>query len=360
MDLGQLLDTTIWGNSLRQWLIAVSVGIGTAFLLRIVIKFVIARLRKVARTTETPWDDILLQVLRSTLAALYILVAAFIAASMVTLPDPLYELIRKTLGVLFIVQCGVWTMTGVRGWISDYRARQVGTHPGAVTTMSAVGFMAQIAIWSIVLLLSLANVGINVTALMTTLGVGGIAVALALQSVLGDLFASLSIVFDKPFLIGDFINVDGLVGTIEHVGLRSTRVRSLSGEQLVFSNTDLLKSRIANFGKLRERRILFTIDVTYDTPLAQLRAIPDMLREAVTSQEHTRFDRAHFKAHGESALTFEVVYFVLGPDYKLFMDIQQAINLRLHEGFSAAGIQFAFPTRTVHLAGREAAAVGAG
>jgi len=201
----------------------------------------------------------------------------------------------------------------------------------------------------VILLLALDNFGVNITTLVTGLGIGGIAVALALQSVLGDLFASLSIVLDKPFVIGDFINVDEYMGTVEHIGLKTTRVRSLSGEQLVFSNSDLLKSRIRNYKHMQERRVAFTIGVTYQTPLDRVAAIPSIIRKIIEAQGGVRFDRSHFKTYGDSALVFETVYYVLSSDYNAYMDIQQAINLRVYEEFAAEGIEFAYPTRTLYM-----------
>jgi small-conductance mechanosensitive channel len=192
---------------------------------------------------------------------------------------------------------------------------------------------------------------VNVTALITGLGIGGVAIALALQAVLGDLFASLSIVLDKPFVIGDFITVGEFAGTVEHVGLKTTRVRSLSGEQVIFSNSDLLNGRIRNFKRMSERRILFGVGVTYQTPLESLRKIPGMIRAIVEGQSKTRFDRCHFKGFGDSSFDIETVYFVLDPDYAVYMDIQQAINFEIIRQFTAEGITFAYPTRTLFVAG---------
>jgi small-conductance mechanosensitive channel len=209
--------------------------------------------------------------------------------------------------------------------------------------------LGRLATWVVVLLLGLDNLGIDVTALVAGLGVTGIAVALAVQNILGDLFASLSIVLDKPFVIGDFLAVGDMMGSVEYVGLKTTRLRSLSGEQLVFSNSDLLGSRIRNFGRMAERRALFTIGVTYQTPREKLERIPQMIREAVEAQPQTRFDRSHFARYGDSAITFETVYYVTVPEYPVYMDIQQAINLRIHEAFEREGIEFAYPTQTVFL-----------
>jgi small-conductance mechanosensitive channel len=234
--------------------------------------------------------------------------------------------------------------------IGRYRKEQAAEDPGLATALGAVGILAQGIIWAIFLLLILQNLGIQITALVTGLGIGGIAVALAVQNVLGDLLASLSIVLDKPFVIGDFVVVGEFSGTVEHVGLKTTRVRSLSGEQLVFSNSDLLGSRIRNFKRMQERRVAFTVGVTYGTGADKLERIPGMIREVVEGRELVRFDRCHFKSYGDFSLNFETVYYVLLPDYTSYMDVQQAINLEIYRRFQDAGIEFAFPTQTIFLA----------
>jgi small-conductance mechanosensitive channel len=172
-------------------------------------------------------------------------------------------------------------------------------------------------------------------------------VALAAQNILGDLFASASIVLDKPFVMGDFVIVDDHLGTVERIGLKTTRIRSLSGEQLVFSNNDLLQSRIRNFKRMYERRVVFSIGVTYQTPHDKLAEIPALLRAAVEAREQVRFDRAHFKEYGDFSLNFEIVYYVLSPDFNIYMDIQQAINLEIHREFERRDIEFAYPTQTI-------------
>ena len=209
--------------------------------------------------------------------------------------------------------------------------------------------------WSIVLLLALDNLSIDVTALVTGLGIGGIAVALAAQNILGDLFASLTIVLDKPFLLKDFLIVNEFLGTVEHIGLKTTRLRSLTGEELVFSNADLLNSRIRNYGRMFERRVVFSLGVVYQTPRDKLAKIPDIIRSAIEAQEKTRFDRAHFKDFGAYALNFEAVYYVLVPDYNVYMDTQQAINFYIHEQLEAEGIEFAYPSQTVYVVREEPA-----
>ena len=201
----------------------------------------------------------------------------------------------------------------------------------------------------IILLIALDNLGVNVSALIAGLGVGGIAVALAVQNILGDLFASFSIVLDKPFVIGDFIIVDNFMGTIEHIGLKTTRVRSLSGEQLIFSNSDLLKTRIRNFKRMYERRVVFSIGVVYQTSHEKLTKIPPIIKKIIENQEQTRFDRAHFKEYGSYALNFEIVYWIENPDYNIYMDIQQTINLEIFQQFKREDIEFAYPSQSIFI-----------
>lgn len=218
----------------------------------------------------------------------------------------------------------------------------------------------KLLVWSILFVIALDNIGVEVTTVITGLGIGGIAIALAAQGVLRDLFASIAIVLDRPFRTGDFVVIEDMYGTVERVGVKTTRMRSLSGEQLVFGNDDLLASRIRNYGRMEARRVLFTFGVTYDTPPEQLEAIPQMVREAIESQPGTRFDRAHFRGYGESALEFETVYYMLNADYDAYMDVQQAVNLRLLRRFREEGIEFAFPTRTLHVYGEPLPATAGG
>ncbi|MCA9439269.1 MAG: mechanosensitive ion channel family protein, partial [Candidatus Omnitrophica bacterium] len=169
--------------------------------------------------------------------------------------------------------------------------------------------------------------------------------AFALQSILGDIFCSIAILLDKPFVVGDFIIVQDMLGSVENIGIKTTRLRSLSGEQIVFSNADLLSSRIRNFKRMYERRVLFSFGVVYETDLDNVEAIPGIVREIIESIDKTRFDRAHFKEYGDFALNYEVVYYVLDADYNVYMDIQQEINIRLFREFKERDIHFAYPTR---------------
>jgi small-conductance mechanosensitive channel len=346
----ELLDRVLYDNTVRQWLVAAGIAVLSFFVLRVIVAVVRGRLKRLASLTTTQWDDLVIQVLSRTRGLTLTVVSLYLGASTLALPVRLMTAIRAVTILSLLFQAGTWVTAGVTAWLDRYTQKELVTDRGAATTMRAMGFVAQLVIWVVLLMVALDNLGIDITTLIAGLGVGGIAVALATQNILGDLFASLSIVLDKPFVLGDFVIVDNLMGTVEHIGLKTTRLRSLWGEQVVFSNADLLKSRLRNFGRMQERRIVFRIGVTYQTPRAVVERIPGILREAITSQEKVRFDRAHFAGFGDSSLDFEAVYFMLVPDYLPYMDTQQAINLKIMERFEEEGVEFAYPTRTVFLA----------
>ena len=343
------LTHTFFGNTLESWLIAGAVAVLSFAALKILQRLVLLRLTSVADKTETIIDDVVLEIVGRTRLLFLAITALYIGSQNLSFAPQREHVINTVMVLALLLQGSMWATGGVTFWVNSVVRRRRSDDAASATSLSALGFFAKFLLWSITTLLILENLGVNITALVAGLGIGGIAVALALQNVLSDLFASLSIVLDKPFAIGDFVIVDDYMGTVEHVGLKTTRVRSLSGEQVIFSNADLLKSRIRNFKRMYERRVVFTIGVKYDTGSEKLSRIGFMLREIVHAQPKTRFDRAHFKEYGDSALAFEVVYYVLSPDYNLYMDIQQAINLEVYRKFEAEGIEFAFPTRTLYV-----------
>jgi small-conductance mechanosensitive channel len=212
---------------------------------------------------------------------------------------------------------------------------------------AVLGFLGHVIVWSIVVLSALQALGAPVTSLIASLGVGGIAVALALQNILGDLFASISILLDKPFVIGDGIQIGEFSGTIERIGVKSTRLRSVNGEEIIMGNHDLVASRIRNFKRSQERRIVLNLGIEYDTRPELVARVPVMIKAIIEDTPGTRFDRAHFKGFGDSALQIEAVYFSKSPDYVPIMDAQQRVNIALLHKFAAEGIDFAFPTQTV-------------
>lgn len=345
---GELLEE--YGLSweiVHRWLVALAVFLAVALVLRIATRVLRRRIAAWVEKEPSGWGPAVAELLNRTKLWFHLLLAAYCGSLVLQLPPELERVMRSVAVVALLVQGAMWGVVVLDSVIRRRVQRQLETDAAVATTVAMLGFLSKLTLWTLVALLILENVGIDVTALVAGLGIGGIAVALAAQNILGDLFASLSIVLDKPFVLGDYIVVGDDAGTVEHIGVKTTRVRSLSGEQLVFSNGDLLKARIRNFKRMQERRASFTVNVTYQTPPEKLAAISGTLRDIVQAQPQVRFDRAHWKSFGDSALVFEVVYFMLVPDYNVCMDTQQAINLAVFERFQKEGIEFAYPTRTV-------------
>lgn len=347
MQIMDYLQFNIAGNTLQNWLIATAITT-IVFMLAVVVRGLMVRqLNRLAKSNETALRTIILAVVKRTKWLFIFILALYVGTVVIEITASIRSIINTVVIVALLLQAGMWGSAVLRVVSEQYRQQQMDKDPASVTTLNVLNFIGKIVLWSLVLLLVLDNLGVNITALVAGLGVGGIAVALAVQTILGDLFASLSIVLDKPFVIGDFLIVDDLLGSVEYVGLKTTRLRSLSGEQLVFSNSDLLSSRIRNYGRMYQRRVVFNLGVTYQTPRDKLIKIPEIVRAAIEQQDKTRFDRSHFKEYGDFALVFESVYYVQGPDYNEYMDIQQAVNLQIHEQFEQQGIEFAYPTQTL-------------
>lgn len=339
----------LFKNDLTTWAIALTITCAVTLLLYAVRKLAVCRLDRYAQTTTTYVDDAAVKVLSATHPLFMLMMGVLAGAQWLEMSGPAELRLTRCALAAGLLQAARWGDVGVREWLDHYRRQRIAEDIASTTSTSVLGFLLRVALWVVILLMILDNFGVNITTLVASLGIGGIAVALALQNILGDLLSSLSIVLDKPFVVGDFIIVDDIAGTVEHIGLKTTRIRSLSGEQIVFSNSDMLKSRIRNLKRMETRRIVFPISVTYQTSEENVQAIPQILREAVEAQPLAQFDRAHFKACGPSALEFETVYIVQSADYRTYMDIQQNINLRLFARFGALGIKFAHPTQTLQL-----------
>ncbi len=327
-------------------------GFATVFIALLLLKSFLARqLHRLAAKNELLHVlDYPEQLLNATRLPFVIALSLLIVLSEVDLSPSHEKLVHHAWVVVLMTQLALWGNRMVVVAVKRAFERHREHDPSGATHLMVVGLIARIVLWSLAALLALDNLGFNITTLMASLGIGGIAVALAVQNILGDVFSSVSIALDKPFVIGDFIVVDDYLGTVEYVGLKTTRIRSLGGEQIVFSNTELLKNRIRNYKRMQERRVQFEFGIAYETALDDVRRIPDLVRKIVESLgAETRFDRAHFKAYGDSALQFEVVYYVLTPDYNHYMDIQQRINLDLLEQLRELDISIAYPTRTLHL-----------
>jgi small-conductance mechanosensitive channel len=341
------LEYVFYGNPVRQWLIALGVAIAAAVVFRILKALLASRAARLSERSPGAWDDALVEALHKTRWWLLLVLALYFGSLALDLPPRTRGVLQAATIIVLLLQAAVWGRALITFGATRYAQQKMEKDAAAVTTVAALAFIGQLALYAIIALLILDNLGVNITALVAGLGVGGIAVGLAAQNILKDLFASMSIVLDKPFVLGDFIAVGEFMGTVEKIGLKTTRLQGLSGEQLIFSNTDLLQSRIRNHKRMRERRMAFTLSVVYQTPRDKLAAIPGMLRTIIEAQKQTRFDRAHFQALGDSALRFEAVYMMLTPDYNRSLDVQQAINLAILEQFEQQGIKFALPTQTV-------------
>jgi len=341
------LDYEVFGNSLGDWGVGIAILLGMLAILFVVRRLLRGHLQKRAADHGKLFFRVARHVVGQTKGWFLFLVALNVSLRVIEAGERFDDVFGRLLVIGMLVQMGIWAIAGVGRYMSLRREEQLEHDAGAVAAMDIVGFLIRVAVWATVFLLALDNLGINITALLAGLGVGGIAVALAAQNIISDLFASLSIVLDKPFVLGDFLTIGELSGHVEKVGLKTTRVRSLSGEQLVFSNNDLLNSRIRNYGRMYERRVPFTVGVVYQTPLEKLQQIPVIVKDIVDKQESARFDRAHFQRFGDFSLNFEIVYWVESADYALYMDIQQAVNLEIFRRFAEAGIEFAYPTQTL-------------
>ncbi|WP_339413772.1 mechanosensitive ion channel family protein [Pseudomonas sp. EA_35y_Pfl2_R5] len=290
------------------------------------------------------------EIFRQTSRFLLFAFSLMLALKLVELSDKWESGLSHGWFVALSLQIALWFDSGIRLWASSLLTHPDGSTRNPVTT-TIIAIMIRVLVWAIMLLSILANLGVNITALVASLGVGGIAVALAVQTLLSDVFASLSIGVDKPFVIGDFVVFGDVAGSIEHIGLKTTRIRSLSGEQIVCSNAELLRQTLHNYKRMNTRRIVFKFGITYNTPTEKVRKVSQLVADVIRAVPDTKFDRAHFLAFDDYQLTFEVVYLVLSSDYNKYMDIQQEINLGLLQGLRDLEVQFAFPTYSLEFIG---------
>lgn len=340
-------DQLIWNNPIRAWVIAVSIMVAGIIILRIFQYFVVRRIKQLSSKTKTTIDDFIIDITQRIMMPMLYVLSIYVALHYLELPPKAKQVLRVAVMIVvtFFVIRGITAILAYlfqRGMTHQYNAQREKQAKGIL-------LIIQFAMWALGILFLIDNLGYDITTIVAGLGIGGIAIALAAQTILGDLFSYLVIFFDKPFEIGDFIIVDEKLGTVEYIGIKTTHVRTLNGEQLIFSNTDLTNSRVHNYKRMRERRIVFKFGVTYDTHKNILSQISEIVKGIINAIPDTRFDRAHFQGFGDWSLDFEVVYYVLSPDYNKYMDIQQNINLALVNVFEEKAIAFAFPTRTVYV-----------
>lgn len=316
--------------------------------------FVARQLQKLAQAGRVPFLRYIEQLVGGTRLPFFMGIALLAGVSQIQLSPSQERWLHYAWIVILVSQIALWGNRIITVAVQSAFDQQRKIDPAGATHLMLAGLAGRILLWSTAALVMLDNLGFNITTIVASLGIGGIAVALAVQNILGDIFSSVSIAMDKPFVIGDFIIVDSYMGTVEYVGMKTTRLRSLSGEQIIFSNAELLKSRIRNYKRMQERRVLFEFSLPHDTPMDEIERIPQTVMNIVSADYlDTRFDRAHFKGYGDKGLQFEVVYYVLDPDYNKYMDIQQEINLALLAALRQRNLRLAYPTRTLHIAEAE-------
>ncbi len=346
-ELGSVLGQQYWGNTLGVYLEALAIMVGVMVALWVFRTVVVVRIHKLAERTRTDIDDFLVELLNRLGPLTYFLTGLYLASQSLVLSLG----ISRILTIVFVIFITFKAVQILQAVVVFFLTKAYGkAEREDKTTAAAIKNMKIIVrtgLWVGGGVFILDNLGIQITGIVAGLGIGGIAVALAAQAVLGDVFSSFSIFMDRPFEVGDFIIVGDLLGVVEHVGIKTTRIRSLHGEQLIFSNTDLTNSRIRNYKRMKERRITFAIGVVYQTPLEKMQKIQGMIQEIIQGVALARFDRAHHKAFGDFSLDIEVVYYVLTPDYNQYMDVQQEINFKIMEAFAREGIEFAYPTQTL-------------
>lgn len=333
--------------------VALTGSLFLTWLIKLAIKFLIPKLAKYASKNNFQWDDILLNnalLTKSWFIFLWIFIPILWTGGRFGADEKTLEVVEK-LGKFFLVfatsaQVIIWGMNLINQWkANSWAKKKVGSTPAMGLMFTTLqGFL----IVSVVLI-ALSNLGINIGALVAGLGIGGIAVALAAQNVLGDFLASLSIVIDKPFVNGDFIVAGKEEGNVENIGIKTTRVRSISGEELIFSNKDLLESRIRNYKRMWRRRVVHKFTISLFTPESKLRQISAWIKEMFPKYEKLTFDRCHFTSFGQSAFNFELVFWVEDADYNLYMDLQQNLLFDIYSKLSKEDVQLGLPTSNIHI-----------
>lgn len=345
-----LKEYSLWGNTAYDYAIAFGIFVGLIIVLKIFQLIILGRLKKLAQKTTTDLDDALIDYISTIKPPFYLVISLLLSIQYMTMPD----WVGKTLFflfVIFLVYEAVRAGEKIIGFaIEAYGRKQSESYDPkqSRTIIHITKLIVRIVLWSIGLLMILSNLGVNVSSLIASLGIGGIAIALAVQNILSDMFSSFSLYLDKPFEVGDFIVLGTDSGTVQKIGLKTTRIKTLRGEELVVSNKELTTVRVQNLKKLKRRREVFTFGVTYETDQKKLEQIPAMVEEIVTSVgDVVEFDRSHLALLGPSSVDFETVYHLDTSDYGVYMDIKQQIHLALLKKFKAEDIEFAYPTQTL-------------
>jgi small-conductance mechanosensitive channel len=338
-----------WGNTVMSYVIA-AVGILLAWLIiRIVKKIFVNWVEKFTQRTSNKYDDLLTNIVEKFIIPWLYIFANYSIIQQLNLHPRFDKILDGAMAFVTVFFAVRLVNFMIQVLLSGYMRRR-GESEERIRHLSGMLIVVKGFVWVIGLLTLARNFGFDVSTLLASLGVGGIAIALASQAILGDLFSYLVIFFDKPFEIGDFVTLNNdVMGTVEYIGIKTTRIRSVSGEQLIISNTNMTNATVRNFKRMERRRVVFKLGVVYQTRYELLQKIPAMLKTIVLEQKGITFDRAHLQEYGSYSINFEIVYFLTDPDFNLFMDTQQAILFRIHEDFSKQGIEFAFPTQTLYM-----------
>jgi len=348
-SIQEILKQAYLGNTVLNYLICAGLFLSLFIAIKLVRLFVLKGMKKLAARTKNTFDDFLMRLIQTIVVPLAYFGAFYMSLQSLVFP----KFAKKGLDVLamaVLTFCSVRLAIAFLTYGLDIYLTKRGRETDLKRSMEGILRVAKVIIWGLAMVFFLDNLGFQISAVIAGLGIGGVAVALAAQAVLGDLFSYFAILFDRPFEIGDFIIIGDYLGCVEHVGIKTTRIRSLGGEQLIFSNSDLTNSRVRNYKRMKKRRVVFKLGVIYQTPHEQLKEIPAINKKAVMDVKDTTFDRAHFFSYGDFSLVFEVVYYVMSPDYNKYMDTQQDINFIIHKEFEKRGIEFAYPTQTLHMA----------
>jgi len=350
-ELNTWLNIAIFQNRLGDYLQAIVTFLGLLLALSISKRFLIKYFSRIAKKTTNDFNDFIATLLSRIGLPVFCVVSFYFAALPLNLSETIRVFIRYALVIVVTIRSVLLFQEIIKYGIGKaYRKRMKPDDPSVELMVKSITGITRWVIWVLAIIFMLDNLGINISTFVAGIGIGGVAVALAAQAILGDAFSALSIFLDKPFEIGDFIILDGdYLGSVEHIGIKTTRIRSLSGEQLVFSNSDLTKSRIKNYKRMQTRRIDFRVGVVYQTPFEKVKKIPQVVKEIFNRMEGVRLDRVHFKSFGDFSLVYEIVYYVNSADYNIYMDKQQEINLALMEKFEQEEIAFAYPTQTLYL-----------
>jgi len=340
-----------WGNSLYDYLFSLCVIIGVIIVLKVFQLVIIARLKKLAKKTKTDIDDVLIDVIGNVKASFYFVVAFYLGLQTLVLPEDWF----KVINIIFLIYIVYEIIRAIVRIVDFAAAKYLKVTDGkedkrqSKSMIRALTLIAKIILWSFGLILILGNMGVDVTSLIAGIGIGGIAIALALQNILSDVFCAFSIYIDKPFITGDYIVVGSDSGTVEHIGLKTTRIRTLQGEELIVANQELTTARVQNFKSMEQRRITMVLGVVYGTPIGKLKNIPKIVKGAIKKAKIAEFVRCYFESYGDSSLNYKIVYTVNSSEFEDAAKVKEKINYEIYREFNKEGIEFAYPTQTLEV-----------